>query len=264
MRIATWNVNSIRSRIDRVEALLERHDIDVLAVQETKAREDQLPLMGLQARGYEVASAGYNQWNGVAIISRVGLEDVTVGFESMPSWEEAAEARAIGARVGTKDGGSGVRIWSLYVPNGRKVEDPHYFYKLEWLKHLRAAAAAWADEPTALVGDWNIAPTDEDVFDPAVYASSTHVTPLERAAFKAVLDAGYVDVVRDHTPGPQGYTYWDYYRQRFERNRGMRIDFVLGSRPFAERVTHAFIDREERAGKGASDHAPVIVDLSDE
>ena len=257
MRIATWNVNSIRSRIDRVEAFLERHDIDVLAVQETKAREDQLPLMGLQARGYDVAAAGYNQWNGVAIISRVGLEDVSVGFEEMPSWEEAAEARAIGATC------AGVRIWSLYVPNGRKVEDPHYFYKLEWLKHLRDAAAGWTDQPVALVGDWNIAPTDEDVFDIAAFAKDTHVTPPERAAFQAFLDAGYVDVVRPHTPGPGVYTYWDYYRQRYERNRGMRIDFVLGSPPLAERVTGAFVDREERAGQGASDHAPVVVDLAD-
>jgi len=257
VRIATWNVNSIRSRIDRVEAFLERHDIDVLAVQETKAREDQLPLMGLQARGYDVAAAGYNQWNGVAIISRVGLEDVQVGFEEMPSWEEVAEARAIGATCG------GVRIWSLYVPNGRKVEDPHYLYKLEWLKHLRNAAATWTDQPVALVGDWNIAPTDEDVFDIAAFAKDTHVTPPERAAFQAFLDAGYVDVARPFTPGPDIYTYWDYYRQRFERNRGMRIDFVLGSPPLAERVTGAFVDRDERAGQGASDHAPVVVDLKD-
>jgi exodeoxyribonuclease-3 len=266
VRIATWNVNSLRSRIDRVEAFLDRHDIDVLAVQETKAREDQLPLMGLQARGYEVAAAGYSQWNGVAIISRVGLEDVSVGFEQMPAWEEAAEARAIGALVGTKDGGDGVRIWSLYVPNGRKVDDPHYVYKLAWLEHLRNAAAAWTDEPVALVGDWNIAPTDEDVFDIAAFAKDTHVTPPERAAFQAFLDAGYVDVVRPHTPGPGVYTYWDYYRQRFERNRGMRIDFVLGSPPLAARVTGAFIDRDERdpaQGTGSpSDHAPVVVDLT--
>jgi exodeoxyribonuclease-3 len=256
VRIATWNVNSIRSRIDRVEAFLERHDIDVLALQETKAREDQLPLMGLQARGYDVAAAGYNQWNGVAIISRVGLEDVTVGFDAMPAWEEVAEARALGATCG------GVRIWSLYVPNGRRVDDPHYVYKLAWLAKLREAAAAWTTEPTALVGDWNIAPTDDDVYDIAAFVKDTHVTPPERAAFQAVLDAGYVDVVRPHVPDPAAYTYWDYYRQRFERNRGMRIDFVLGSRPFADRVTTAFIDREERAGKGASDHAPVVVELS--
>jgi exodeoxyribonuclease-3 len=257
VRIATWNVNSLRSRIDRVEAFLERHDVDVLALQETKAREDQLPLMGLQARGYDVAAAGYNQWNGVAIISRVGIEDVTVGFEGMPAWEDVAEARALGATC------AGIRIWSLYVPNGRKVDDPHYHYKLDWLARLRDAAVSWADSPTALVGDWNIAPTDEDVFDIAAFAKDTHVTPPERAAFQAFLDAGYVDVVRPHAPGPEVYTYWDYYRQRFERNRGMRIDFVLGSAPFAERVTGAFIDREERAGQGASDHAPVVVDLAD-
>jgi exodeoxyribonuclease III len=263
VRIATWNVNSIRSRIDRVEALLERHDIDVLALQETKARDDQLPQMGLQARGYDVAAVGYNQWNGVAIVSRVGLEDVQVGFPGMPVWDEVAEARALGVLCGTKDGGPGVRVWSLYVPNGRKVDDPHYFYKLEWLAKLRDAASGWADSLVALVGDWNIAPLDEDVFDMAVYAKSTHVTKPERDAFQAILDAGYVDVVRPHTPGPEIYTYWDYYRQRFERNRGMRIDFILGSKPFAERVSGAFIDREERAGQGASDHAPVIVDLAE-
>src|SRR5690348_78953 len=257
VRIATWNVNSLRSRIDRVEAFLERHDVDVLAVQETKAREDQLPLMGLQARGYDVAAAGYNQWNGVAIISRVGIEDVTVGFDAMPSWEDVAEARAIGATCG------GVRIWSLYVPNGRKVDDPHYVYKLDWLQHLRNVAATWTDQPVALVGDWNIAPTDDDVFDIAAFAKDTHVTPPERAAFQAFLDAGYADVARPFTPGADIYTYWDYYRQRFERNRGMRIDFVLGSPPLAARVTGAFVDREERAGQGASDHAPVIVDLAE-
>jgi exodeoxyribonuclease III len=256
VRIATWNVNSLRSRIDRVEALLQRHDIDVLAVQETKAREDQLPLMGLTVLGYDIASAGYDQWNGVAIISRVGIEDVEVGFPGMPTWGDpaAAEARAIGATC------SGVRVWSLYVPNGRKVGDPHYVYKLDWLAHLRAAARDMTGD-VALVGDWNIAPTDEDVFDITRFATSTHVTPPEREAFHGFLEDGYVDVVRPHVSGPDGFTYWDYYRQRFERNRGMRIDFVLASQSLASRVTGAFVDREERAGKGASDHAPVIVDL---
>ncbi len=258
MRIATWNVNSLRSRIDRVEAFLDRHEVDVLALQETKAREDQLPLMGIEARGYEVAVAGVNQWNGVAVISRVGLSDVETGFPGQPGWGEAVEteSRAIGATCG------GVRIWSLYVPNGRKPDDPHYVYKLDWLARLREAAQAWRDQDVALVGDWNIAPTDEDVFDMAQFARSTHVTPPERAAFQAFLDDGYVDLVRPHAPGPEVYTYWDYYRQRYERNRGMRIDFVLGSASLADRVTGAFIDREERAGTGASDHAPVVVDLS--
>ena len=222
MRIATWNVNPLRSRIDRVEALLQRHDIDVLALQETKAREDQLPPMGLQALGYEIVVAGVNQWNGVALVSRV---------------------------------------WSVYVPNGRKPDDPHYLNKLDWLATLRAEARQWLGEDTALVGDWNVAPRGEDVFDVAQFKNSTHVTPRERAAFQAFLDDGWADVVRPHAAGPDVYTYWDYYRQRYERNRGLRIDFVLGSPSLTQRVTHAFIDREERAGQGASDHAPVIVDL---
>jgi exodeoxyribonuclease-3 len=256
VRIATWNVNSLRSRIDRVEALLQRHDIDVLALQETKAREDQLPLMGLTVLGYDIAAVGHDQWNGVAIISRVGIEDVEVGFPGMPTWGEPAiaEARAIGATC------AGVRLWSLYVPNGRKPGDPHYLYKLDWLAALRAAAVSMTGD-VALVGDWNVAPLDEDVFDITRFANSTHVTPPERAAFNAFLEDGFVDVVRPHTPGPEVFTYWDYYRQRFERNRGMRLDFVLGNPSFAKRVTRAFIDRDERAGKGASDHAPVIVDL---
>ncbi len=263
MRIATWNVNSIRSRIDRVEAFVQRQDIDVLALQETKARDDQWPLMGLEAMGYEVATLGHSQWNGVAIASRVGLDDVQHGFEGMPEYGDplAAEARAIGATCG------GVRVWSLYVPNGRALGDPHLDYKLAWLKALRDAAAGWLDKDpdaqVALTGDWNVAPLDEDVFDMAQFAKSTHVSPPERAAFQAIVEAGYADVVRPHTPGPEVYTYWDYYRQRFERNRGLRIDFVLASPALAARVSGAVIDREERAGKGASDHAPVIVDLSD-
>ena len=259
MRIATWNVNSLRSRIDRVEAFLDRHEVDVLALQETKAREDQLPLMGLQARGYDVAVAGTNQWNGVALISRLGLDDVEVGFDDMPGYGDpvAAEARAIGATCG------GVRIWSLYVPNGRKPDDPHYAYKLDWLAALRATARDWLGEETALVGDWNICPTDADVFDPAQFRNSTHVTPPERAAFQGFMDDGYAEVTRPHAPG---YTYWDYYRQRFERDRGLKIDFVLGSPSLASRVTSAFIDRDERdpaQGSGSpSDHAPVVVDLA--
>jgi exodeoxyribonuclease III len=260
VRLATWNVNSLRTRIDRVEAFLDRHDVDVLALQETKAREDQLPLMGLQARGYEIAAHGLNQWNGVALISRVGLADVTAGFPGQPGFGEAleVEARALAATCG------GVRVWSLYVPNGRKPDDPHYAYKLDWLARLREAAGSWLGTPTALVGDWNICPTDDDVFDVAQFKNSTHVTPAERAAFQAFLDDGWAEVTRAHAPT---YTYWDYYRQRFERDRGLKIDFVLGSASFAERVAGAFIDREERdptvfAG-APSDHAPVVVDLAD-
>jgi len=263
MRIATWNVNSIRSRIDRVEALLQRHEIDVLAIQETKARDDQFPLDRLNALGYEVATFGHNHWNGVAIASRVGLSDVQQGFEGMPQWGDpaASEARALAATC------NGVRIWSLYVPNGRALGDPHLAYKLEWLARLRTAAHGWlAEDPEAqiaLTGDWNVAPADDDVWDIAAFADSTHVSAPERAAFNAIVDSGYGDVVRPHTPGPGVYTYWDYTRLRFPRREGMRIDFVLGSPAFAGRVSGALIDREERKGKGASDHAPVIVDVTD-
>jgi exodeoxyribonuclease III len=260
VRIATWNVNSLRSRIDRVEAFLDRHDVDVLALQETKAKVDQLPTMGLEARGYDVAAVGHSQWNGVALVSRVGLEQTTVGFPGMPGWGDPTEgeARAVSAVAG------GVRISSLYVPNGRKPDDPHYVYKLDWLARLRDAAQAWLGEDAALVGDWNICPTDDDVFDVAQFRNSTHVTPRERAAFQAMLDTGWAEVTRAHAPG---YTYWDYYRQRFERDRGLKIDFVLGSPSLAARVKGAFIDREERdpavfAGS-PSDHAPVVVDLAD-
>ena len=255
MRIATWNVNSIRTRVDRVTDWLARADVDVLAMQETKCKDSQFPTMPFAALGYEIAHVGLNQWNGVAIASRVGLEDVQIGFDGAPSWQDVAEARAIGATCG------GVRVWSLYVPNGRTLADPHYPYKLEWLAALRDVATAWTG-PVALVGDWNIAPTDEDVWDPAVFEGSTHVSAPERAAFQAILDAGYSDVVRPFAPGPGVYTYWDYTQLRFPKRQGMRIDFILGSPDFAQRVTHAEIVRDERKGKAPSDHAPVLVELT--
>ncbi|MFD2091233.1 exodeoxyribonuclease III [Blastococcus deserti] len=267
MRLATWNVNSIRSRADRVAAWLQRSDVDVVALQETKCRDDQFPEMVFNALGYEVAHVGHSQWNGVAILSRVGIEDVEIGFAGMPSWsskegqDPTPEARALGATCG------GVRVWSLYVPNGRTLADPHLLYKLEWLASLRTTAAGWlaadADAQIALVGDWNIAPEDDDVWDMSVFSHSTHVSPPERAAFRAIVDAGFTDVVRPYAPGPGVYTYWDYTQLRFPRREGMRIDFVLGSPALAGRVTGARIDREERKGKGASDHAPVVVELAD-
>ena len=260
MRLATWNVNSIRSRIDRVTNWLERADVDVLAMQETKCTDDQFPTMPFAALGYEVVHTGHSQWNGVAIASRVGIDDVAVGFDGQPDWADASEARALGATCG------GVRVWSLYVPNGRTVEDPHYAYKLEWLAALRGTAAGWlADDPAAtiaLVGDWNIAPTDDDVWDVEFFRGSTHVTEPERAAFQAI-EEQFADVVRPFTPGPGTFTYWDYTQLRFPKRQGMRIDFVLGSPALARRVAGAAIDREERKGKGASDHAPVIVDLAE-
>ena len=264
MRIATWNINSLRARMDRVLAFLDRHEVDVLALQEIKAKPAQLDLTALEGAGYHVASHGLNQWNGVALISRAPLEDVQRELPALPSWPMdetgVVEARAIGADVG-----DGLRLWSLYVPNGREIDHPHYEYKLRWLEALRAEGErALREDPstrTAFVGDFNVAPRDEDVWDLAAFEGKTHVTEPERAAFEAVVDAGYADVVRPDHPGPGVYTYWDYQALRFPKKEGMRIDFVLGSPAVQAAVTGSFIDREERKGKGASDHAPVVVDL---
>jgi exodeoxyribonuclease-3 len=260
VRIATWNVNSIRSRIDRVTGWLERNDVDVLAIQETKCREDQFPGLELSAMGYEYAHFGLNQWNGVALLSRVGLDDITTSFaDDQPMFgdPQIVEARSIGATCG------GVRVWSLYVPNGRTLDDPHYVYKLAWLERLRVASIEWlAENPEgqiALTGDWNVAPQDDDVWDMTRFEGHTHVSQPERDAFQAILDAGYADVVRPHTPGE--FTYWDYQQLAFPKKRGLRIDFILASKALAARVDHAWIDREERKGKGASDHAPVVIEL---
>ncbi|NLT54272.1 MAG: exodeoxyribonuclease III [Actinomycetales bacterium] len=261
MRLATWNVNSVRARAERVAAWLRRQDVDVLAVQETKCRDDQFPYPAFEAAGYQVAHHGLSQWNGVALLSRVGIDDVEVGFPGMPSWGDppAAEARALTATCG------GVRVASLYIPNGRTLDNPHLVYKLEWLRALSEAGTGWLtadpEAQLALVGDWNVAPRDEDVWSMAAFEGSTHVSPAEREAFETVVSAGFADVVRPHCPGPGVYTYWDYQQLRFPRREGMRIDFVLASPALARRVRTAFIDREERKGKGASDHAPVVVDL---
>ncbi|MGO4490570.1 exodeoxyribonuclease III [Arthrobacter sp. 2YAF22_2] len=268
MKIATWNVNSLRARADRVEAWLQRTDCDVLAIQETKCKDDNFPWELFERMGYEVAHFGLSQWNGVAIASRVGLDNVERAFMNQPAFgkggrDEVQEARAIGASCG------GIRVWSLYVPNGRALDDEHMPYKLSWLDSLRSHAEGWVqadpDAQIALMGDWNIAPRDEDVWDIDYFrtAGLTHVSEPERAAFHAFEAAGFADVVRPYTPGPGVYTYWDYTQLRFPKKEGMRIDFALASPALAARVTGASIDREERKGKGASDHAPVIVELAD-
>lgn len=257
MRIATWNVNSIRTRVDRVVDYLVRADIDVLAMQEIKCKPEQFPMAAFEAAGYRVVLHGLNQWNGVAIASKLPAEDVEIGFANLPEFKEVAEARAIGATI------NGVRVWSLYVPNGRSLDDPHYSYKLEWLDRLAASTAEWLeadpDTPLALMGDFNIAPFDTDVWDMAEFVGSTHVSQAERQAFEAFEQIGLVDVVRPLVP--TGYTYWDYQQLRFPRNEGMRIDFILGSEGFAELVTDAEIVRDERKGEGPSDHVPVVVTL---
>ena len=254
-------MNSARARAERIGTWLDRSDVDVLAIQETKARDHQFPESVFTDRGYEVAHHGLSQWNGVAIASRVGLEDVQIGFPGQPGFgePEEAEARAIAATCG------GVQVWSLYVPNGREIDHPHYSYKLRWLQALREAGAArLAENPDAqiaYVGDFNIAPEDDDVWDMEAFDGLTHVTPPERAAFTELVEAGFADAARPYTPGPGVYTYWDYKGLAFPKRRGMRIDFVLTSPALRARVSGAGIDREERKGKGASDHAPVIVGL---
>ncbi len=268
MRLATWNVNSVRTRVDRVLAFLERENIDALAMQEIKCRPDQFPVEPFETAGYQLAIHGLNQWNGVAIASRVGLDDVVTSFPGQPGWatgpetEPTVEARALGATVGTASGATPVRLWSLYVPNGRELTHPHYTYKLDWLRVLRDDVATWLkaepDLPLALVGDWNVAPRDEDVWDMSAFEGATHVSEPEREAFTAFAEAGMHEVTRERVTN---YTYWDYQKLRFPRNEGMRIDFVYASPALADRVTGAAIDRNERKGKGASDHVPVIVEV---
>ena len=262
MRIVNWNVNSARTRVDRMVEFLSRHDVDVLAVQETKCKDEQFPYDRFTEIGYEVAHFGLNQWNGVAIISRVGIEDVQTafpgqpGFHKDPELEQATEARAIGAICG------GVRVWSLYVPNGREIADPHYDYKLRWLFSLRNyvadTLAEKPDEKMVLLGDYNIAPTDQDVWDISAFEGSTHVTEPERAVYEQLLESG----LKETNPGPGIFTYWDYKGARFLKGEGMRIDFQLATPSLAVLAGDTFVDVEERSGKGASDHAPVIVDYA--
>ncbi len=265
MRLATWNVNSIRARVARTVEFCVRENVDVLLMQEIKCKPEQFPYAPFEEAGYHVVAHGLNQWNGVAIASREPIDDVEIGFPGMPGFlkghegpDAPQEARAIGATVG------GVRVWSLYVPNGRSLDDPHYVYKLHWLEALRSyvtsTLAADPALPLALTGDFNICPTPDDVGDPTlVEGATTHVSPAERAAFQSLLDAGLVDTVRPLVP--TGYTYWDYKQLRFPRNEGLRIDFVLGSPTFADAVVGASIARDERKGEIPSDHVPVVVDL---
>ncbi|MCK7624711.1 exodeoxyribonuclease III [Streptomyces sp. RS10V-4] len=257
MRIATWNVNSITARLPRLLAWLEKTGTDVLCVQETKCSAEQFPHDQLRALGYDAAVNADGRWNGVAVISRVGLSDVVRGLPGGPEYDGVQEPRAVSATCGP------ARVWSVYVPNGREVDHAHYAYKLDWFAALRTAVAedAAAGRPFAVLGDFNVAPTDDDVWDPAVFEGLTHVTPAERAALGALREAGLSDVVPRPLKYDHPYTYWDYRQLCFPKNRGMRIDLVYGNAPFAKAVSDAYVDREERKGKGASDHAPVVVDL---
>ncbi len=258
VRVATWNVNSVTSRLPRLLEWLEATGPDVLAVQELKCTADAFPAMPLQALGYESAANGDGRWNGVALLSRVGLEDVVLDLPGQPDYDGVVEPRAVGATC------DGVRLWSVYVPNGREPDHPHYAYKLRWLQALRDVAAAELaadpDRPFAVLGDYNVAPTDDDVWDPAVFVDSTHVTPAERAALADLRDLGLSDLPPRIAKG-QPFTFWDYRGGNFHKGMGMRIDLVLANASFAAAVRDTWIDREARKGKNPSDHAPVVVDL---
>jgi exodeoxyribonuclease-3 len=253
MRLATWNVNSVTARLPRLLEWLAAVEPDVVCLQETKTAE--FPADEVGALGYQVAAHGNGRWNGVALLSRVGLEDVSSGYPGEPGFPDP-ESRAIGATC------AGLRVWSVYVPNGRTVDDPHYGYKLTWLAALTGALApeVAAHERLAVCGDFNVAPTDSDVWDPAAFVGSTHVTDAERAALAQLRGIGLVDVLPRPLKGSNPFTYWDYRAGMFHKDMGMRIDLVYVTAPVAGAVTDAYIDREARKGKGPSDHAPIIVD----
>jgi exodeoxyribonuclease-3 len=258
MRIATWNVNSVKQRVPRLLPWLDQRQPDVVCLQETKLTDDAFTaLLGeeLAGRGYRVALHGEAQWNGVAILSKVGLDDVVPGVAGAPGFPRP-EARAVSATC------NGIRVYSVYVPNGRVPDSDHYRYKLAWLAALRDVLAA-GPEATVVCGDMNIAPTDADVFDPEAYVGQTHVTPPERAALAGLVELGLHDVVRDRWPNERVFSYWDYRAGMFHQDLGMRIDLVLASTPVAGRVKAAWVDRQARKGSGPSDHAPVIVDLDE-
>jgi exodeoxyribonuclease-3 len=257
MRIATWNVNSVIARLPRLLAWLESAQPDVLCLQELKCAEEAFPRDELAHLGYDVAAYGLGRWNGVAILSKAGIEDVRRGLIDEPPYGDSAEPRAIGATC------RGVRVWSVYVPNGREVGHPHYDYKLRWLEalHGTVVAESAADRPFAVLGDFNIAPADADVWDISLFAESTHVTEPERKALAVLRDTGLADIVPRPLKYDHPFTYWDYRQLAFPKNNGMRIDLVYGNEKFASNVRDSYVDREARKGKGASDHAPVVVDI---
>ncbi len=268
MRIATWNVNSLRARLEPVEAWLARAEPDVLLLQETKLADEDVPRLVFESAGYEIAHHGEGRWNGVAIVSRVGIGEVVTNFGDGPVRQSAGnpeedfdpfdEARMISAVCG------GVRFVSVYVPNGREVGSPFYTGKLRWLERLARwlAEECSPDDPLVVAGDFNVAPSDEDVWDPAAVHGGTHVSPEEREALARLRGWGLADAFRLQRTERGRFSWWDYRAGMFHRNEGMRIDLLYVTRPVAERVVWAEIDREARKGKPTpSDHAPVIVDL---
>ena len=267
MRIATWNVNSLKARLEKVVWWLDRAQPDVLLMQETKLKDADAPVAAFRDRGYELAHHGEGRWNGVAIASRVGIVDVVANFgeplrptETPEAGDDEpfAEARMIAARCGD------LRVVSIYAPNGRRVDSPFYEAKLLWYERLARWVCEVSRPGDALVigGDFNVAPADADVWNPAAAHGGTHVSPRERAAFTALCRCGFVDAYRIHHTEPGRYTWWDYRAGDFHRNIGMRIDHVLVTQPLTSRVVWTEIDREARKGKPTpSDHAPLVIDL---
>ena len=254
MRIATWNVNSLKARLERVEQWVADMRPDVLCMQETKLSDEAFPALAFMGLGYEAAHFGQGQWNGVAILSRIGLTEVVMNFaEGDPD----PDARLITALCGD------LRVTSVYVPNGRALNDDHYQYKLRWLAQLRqhVAATSSPDDAVIVAGDFNIAPADADVYDPAKFVGATHTSPPERALLAELCDWGMVDLFRQQHSDAKLYSWWDYRAGDFHQGRGLRIDLVLGTRAVAERCTWSVIDRNARKGQMPSDHAPVIVEL---
>jgi exodeoxyribonuclease-3 len=262
VRIATWNVNSVTARLPRLLDWLARVEPDVVCLQEIKTAVDTFPSDAVETLGYEAEVHGTGRWNGVAILSRVGIDGVVRGLRDEPGFLpdgamfEVTEARAMGATCG------GVRVWSVYVPNGRELGHPHYEYKLQWLRALRATVAGELTDRFALLGDFNIAPTDADVWDASAVHGGTHVSPPERAELRELRELGLRDVVPRALKHGTPYTYWDYRAGMFHKNMGMRIDLVYASMALAETITDAYVDRDARKGTGPSDHAPVVVDAA--
>jgi exodeoxyribonuclease III len=272
VRVATWNINSVNARLPKLVEWLASAAPDVLCLQELKCTTDTFPSEAVRELGYETAAHGNGRWNGVAILSKIGLDDVVRGLPGQPGYladdagaedaliasEPEQEARAVAATCGP------VRVWSVYVPNGREVGHAHYAYKLEWLAALREAVRedTAGARPFAVLGDFNVAPTDEDVWDVSKFAGATHVTPAERQALADLREVGLADVFPRPLKYDHPYTFWDYRGLAFPKNYGMRIDLTYANKPFVEAVSDSYVDREARKGKGTSDHAPVVVDLS--
>ena len=256
MRIATWNVNSLKMRLEKVLGWVASAQPDILLMQETKLADEAAPVLPFQIAGYELAHHGEGRWNGVAIASRLGLDEVSFGFQGRGP--DAEGARFVAATCG------GIRAISIYAPNGRALDTPFYAAKLDWFARLHAWLCESLDPSDEIIlgGDFNVAPTDQDVYAPPAPVGSTQTSAAEREAFQQLLEWGLVDAYRLHHPEPGRYTWWDYRAGHFHRGLGMRIDHLLVSRPVAARSIAAEIDRNARKGPAPSDHAPLYLDLA--